>query len=386
MIDAPVARCRPTRALIDLAALRHNVGVARRHARGRRLCAVVKANAYGHGLGEVAPALQAAGVEAFGVAFVDEAVALRALGITRPIWVWGSTLTGCFDAIVKHQLVPVLGNLAQADALVAACRSRGLRLRVHLELDTGMARLGFGDAALEALLAAMPQWQPHLQVDGLMSHLAVADLPEDPFTEQQGAAFAALCGRLHSHGLAPTTLHLANSAGTCRAAVVGPRTPQAFVRCGLLLYGMQPLRGHHTADLRPVLALHSAVVALRDLPPGSPVSYGCTYRTPAGGPTRIATVPMGYADGYRRDFSGRAAMLLHGARVPVVGTVCMDMCMLDVTSLKNVELGDPVVLLGSQGNQTLAAEELADWAHTISWEIVCGIAARVARQAVDGAA
>jgi alanine racemase len=380
--QAPVARCRPTRAVVDLDALAHNLGVARQHAGSQKICGVVKANAYGHGLCEVGRALEACGVDALGVAFVDEGMALRRAGVRVPIWVLGSNLGGCFDALVAHRLTPVLGNLPQALDLAARCRAASLQMGVHVEVDTGMARLGFGADAVESLLAALPQLQPDLRIEGLMSHLSVADLPADPYTLAQFDKFADLRRILRQAQISPACLHVANSAATLDvgASRLGPPPgTDAFVRCGLLLYGMQPMRGVFTDNLRPVMQLHSALVGLRELPPGSAVSYGCTYRTPAGAPSRIATVPIGYADGYRRDFSNRGRVLLRGQRVPVVGTVCMDMCMVDVTSVQEAALGDPVVLLGNQGTETLTAEDLADWAHTISYEIVCGIATRVAR-------
>ncbi len=373
----PHGPIRRTIAAIDQHALAHNVALARQLSPGQAICAVVKANAYGHGAVPMALALQALQVECFGVAFVEEAVPLREAGVTRPILVWGSAYDGAFDAIVKKQLTPVLGHIDQLHAFAQLARKSGVRLACHLEVDTGMARLGLDFAALPTFLAAAKRCAAEIKITGVMSHLALADRPQDPFNTLQAARFAAVQACVAQAGLSDLTWHLANSPATCAQRSHAP--PTQMVRCGLLLYGMQPLRGDGQLPLAPVMQLRTTIVALRELPPNTRVSYGGRFSTPGPGPSRIATISIGYGDGYRRDFSGRAAVLVHGQRAPVVGTVCMDMCMVDVTAVKDAAVGDAVIVMGSQGKESIRAEELATWASTINYEIVCGIAARVPR-------
>jgi alanine racemase len=376
------AHFRPTRAEIDLAALAHNVTVVRALAPQQALCAVVKANAYGHGAVPMAQALQRLGIDSFGVAFVEEAVALRQAGIVQPILVWGSAYTNAFDTLLAHRLIPVLGHINQLIELAACAEAKKETLHVQVEVDTGMARLGVSMGDLQEFLAAAHTRRGGIQIDGIMSHLAVADRPASPFHAQQLRRIAELQVALQALGHAHTPLHLSNSPG---AVTLSPtQAGTQMVRCGLLLYGMQPMLDRQTVPVRPVLSLHSSLVAVRRLPPNTPVSYGCRYITPQGPDRLIATVPMGYADGYRRDFSNRAEVLVRGTRVPVVGTVCMDMFMVDVTDLKEVGVGDAVVLMGDQDGASICAEELATWANTINYEIVCGLGARVRRCYLNG--
>jgi alanine racemase len=381
-MNVTAAHYRPTRAEIDLAALAHNVKIVRSLAPQQALCAVVKANAYGHGALPMAQALQGLGIDSFGVAFVEEAVALRQAGIHRSILVWGSAYADAFEAMVAHQLTPVLGHVDQLIDLGARAAATGKTLHVQVEVDTGMARLGVPLNDLEDFFTAAKQRRSSIHIDGIMSHLAVADRPASPFHAQQLRRFAELQEALRTYGHANTPLHLSNSPGTVTLSPTQAGTQS--VRCGLLLYGMQPMLDRQTVPVRPVLSLHSSLVAVRRLPPNTPVSYGCRYITPQGPDRLIATVPMGYADGYRRDFSNRAEVLVRGSRVPVVGTVCMDMFMVDVTDLKEVGVGDAVVLMGDQGGASICAEELATWANTINYEIVCGLGARVRRCYLNG--
>jgi alanine racemase len=371
MTSAPLLR--PTQAQIDLGAIAHNTRVLKAHRPHTRLCAVVKADAYGHGAVAVAQATLRAGAHGVAVALVEEALALRAAGIGAPIYVLAGHYGGAYDAIVAHRLIPVVGQPVDLAGLNQAALRAGVRQDVHLEIDTGMARLGF---AAEELLAAARYAQgcQHLDVVGTMTHLSHADEPEAPSTPRQIAAFDAACAEALALLPKLTIRHVLNSGGLVCSA---PEHPWDMVRCGLALYGVQPVTDHLLGPLRPALRWVTQPVALRRLAVGEPVSYGSHWR--ATRPSTIATLPVGYADGYPRTMSHRAHVLIGGMRAPVVGTICMDLCMVDVTDIEDVTLASEVVLLGSQGQHTLCATTLGRWADTIAYEILARIGPRVPR-------
>ena len=370
---------RPTYVEINLAALQHNFRQARRQAGdGCELLAVVKADAYGHGADRVAPALQQAGADLFGVAMVEEGVELRRAGVSRPILVLGGVYPGQEAELLAHELVPVIFDLDTARRLSALALADDRRLSYHLKLDSGMGRLGFRPEELSVTLASLTEL-PGLVMDGLISHLAVADDPNHPFTVEQAGLFRAALDQVRAAGFAPRHIHLSNSA-----ALFSQQFPECnLVRPGIVLYGGLPAADFaERLDLQPVMSFRTAVAQLKEIPAGTGVSYG--HRFIAGRPTRLAAVPVGYADGYSRQLSNVGEVLVRGHRARVAGTVCMDWILIDVTDIPHVAVGDEVTLLGRDNGQTITAEEWAQRIDTINYEVFCQISKRVPRIYLGG--
>ena len=369
---------RPTHAEIDLAALRHNFLEIRRVVGDAcDILAVVKADAYGHGVAGVVPALADAGADIFGVALVEEGVELRRLGIKQPILVLGSAFPGQEGDLLEYDLTPVIYDLATAHRLDGFAGNAKATIDYHLKVDTGMGRLGFRLEPLDEVLAALKNLS-NLNMTGLMTHLAVADEPERPLTSAQCEAFTGVAARVAGHGFSPRYRHIANSAGIYSHAL----SECNLVRPGICLYG--GLTGGPYAEAlsqRPVMRLVSQVAQLKDIPRGEGVSYG--HRFVAVRRSRIAAVPVGYADGYNRLLTNRGDVLIHGRRAPVAGTVCMDWILVDVTDLPDIQVGDRVTLLGRDGDAFISAEEWAEKIDTITYEVFCGISRRVPRVYVD---
>lgn len=365
---------RPTRVEIDPAALRHNFAeIKRTVGAGCEVLAVVKADAYGHGVRLVAPTLAAAGADLFGVALVEEGRELRQLGIEAPILVLGGVFPGQECEVIGHRLTPVLYDLGCARRLDKAARDAGRSLDYHLKVDTGMGRLGFRAELLDEVLSVLKNLK-NLNMLGVMSHLAVADEPERPLTGQQCEAFATLVETLRKHGFDPRYRHIANSAGIYSLVQAGCN----LVRPGISLYGGLtggPFR--KAFDQQPVMRFVSQVAQIKDLPPGAGISYGHRFVTARH--TRIAAIPVGYADGYNRLLTNQGEVLIHGRRAPVAGTVCMDWILVDVTHLQDVQVGDPVTLLGRDGDEVITAEEWAGKVGSITYEVFCNISKRVPR-------
>jgi len=376
---------RPTEAVIDLSAATDNYRLAVELG-GCPAIAVVKADAYGHGAVPVARALAEAGAPWLGVALVEEGVELRAAGLQLPILVLGGAFGDAWDELLRHRLTPLVTSAPQVTALGAAARALRVRAEAHLELDTGMGRLGAAPGEVPALLRALAA-SPEVALTGLCTHFAGADTDDEAFTARQLRLFAEGAAALRAAGLSPL-LHATNSAGTLRL----PGVRQDLSRPGIMLYGYlsygpelpaPPAARQAAARLRPALTWRTAIVHLKEVPAGTRISYGGHWTAPR--PSRIATLPVGYADGYDRRLSGRpghgmAEVLVRGRRAPVVGTVCMDLVMVDVTHVPGAALGDEVVLLGRQGEERVDADELARRAGTISYEILCGISGRVPRR------
>lgn len=370
---------RPTYVEIDLAALQHNFSQARRQAgAGRELLAVVKADAYGHGADRVAPALQQAGADLFGVAMVEEGVELRRAGVSRPILVLGGVYPGQGPELLAHQLVPVIFDLQTARSLNALALAEGRQLSYHLKFDSGMGRLGFRAEELPATLAVLAELKA-LTMDGLISHLAVADDPTHPFTAEQAGRFRDALAQVRAAGFAPRHIHLSNSA-----ALFSQQFPECnLVRPGIVLYGGLPAPDFAgRLDLQPVMSFRTAVAQLKGVPAGTGVSYG--HRFVAGRPTRLAAIPVGYADGYSRQLSNVGEVLVRGRRARVAGTVCMDWTLIDVTDMPHVEVGDEVTLLGRDNGQLITAEEWAQRIDTINYEVFCQVSKRVPRVYLGG--
>lgn len=368
-------RVRPTEARIDAAALSHNLREAKRKAPRSRVLGVVKADGYGHGAVIAARAFLAAGAEWLGVALVEEGLALRHAGIDAPILCLGAQYTD-YPMLLGNRLTPVVYRTEQLDALAAAARSAGIAAEAHLKLDTGMGRIGVLPSELPALLEHA-RGVREVRLTGLCSHFANADLRDPASTDRALRLFEEGRRALVQAGQPLALCHLANSAATLDL----PASHHDMVRPGLMLYGAVPApRFAGLADLRPALTWATAISHLKTVPAGTPISYG--HKWTARRESVIATLPVGYADGYRRSLTNVSFVLLGGKRCPVAGTVCMDMFMVDATDVPSARIGDEVVLVGSQGDEQIAAEELADRSGTIAYEVFCNISARVPRVAV----
>lgn len=368
----PLTCTSPTVALIDLAALTHNLAQVRRLAPSCDILAVVKADAYGHGAIAVSRALARDGVQRFGVATVEEGALLREAGLQAPILVMGGLLPAQIKDLLAYRLTPLIHRSAMAEALAGELGAAHA-FPVHLKIDTGMGRLGFLPDDVPPLLDTAP-FQRCLRVEGLMTHLADSDNADRAYTDGQIARFQRLAAQLAGAGYRIPLVHAANSA----AILAYPSAQGTAVRPGLMLYGYASVPpGHPLPELTPVMTLRSAVVQVRRLQKGDSVSYNRTFI--ASKPSQIAVLPVGYADGYSRALSNRSMVLVRGQRCPVVGRVCMDMTLVDVTAVPGVTPGDEVVLIGRQGEGAVLAHDLAAWAGTIPYEILCGIGPRVPR-------
>ena len=368
---------RPTRAEIDLGALVRNHATLRAAAPEVDVLAVVKADAYGHGAVPIARALEASGVRFLGVALVEEGRALREAGLTSDILVLGGAYDGGWEEMLEHRMIPVVFRSEHLTALEEAARARGTRARAHLKVDTGMGRLGVLPADLPALLEAA-RGCPRVELEGLCSHFANADLADAALTALQIARFRNALGQMRSAGFEPRWRHLSNSAGLLALPEARDGLEMNLARPGLGLYGLVPapwLRPPRT--LEPVLSWKTAVVHVKSVPAGTPISYGSTWTAPR--PSRIATLPVGYADGWSRLLSNRGTVLLREQRAPIVGRVCMDLCMVDVTDIPGAEVGDEVVLIGRQGKEVQDAHQLAALQGTIAYDVLCAVGARVPR-------
>ena len=365
---------RATRTEICLPNLSHNIAVIRSSLRPEtKFLAVVKANAYGHGLEEVARYVAAHGADYLGVAIAEEGVRLREAGIDTPILILGASMDTHIDCILDYGLTPTVFSIHTLQSLQEAAAARQKTCRFHFKVDTGMNRIGFVDPdAFQEALDYLAQC-PNLVFEGMFTHFAVSELPDKRFTLAQAERFEQYVALAARHGYRPL-LHACNSGG----ALELPALQYDMVRGGIALYGYHPA-GSNAPDvgLRPVLSWKTNVVNVKDIPSGETVSYGRTFT--ASRPTRVATLPVGYGDGYKRCLSNRAYVLIHGRRAPQIGTVCMDQIMCDVTDIPDVQIGDEVVLLGTQGEETITADEMAQWADTISYEILLCISERVPR-------
>ena len=362
---------RPTRILVDLDALSHNLRAIRAHA-GVPVMGIVKANAYGHGLVPVALHLQAQGVDQLGVAFLEEGIALREAGVSVPILVLGGIFGPQAAQFIAHDLEITVSSLDKLRQVEAAAQALGRKATIHLKIDTGMERIGVHSYScgpfIEAAVAS--QW---CVLKGIYSHLACADDPDSPMTALQVERFAEACAHFARLGVPMPLRHLANSGGVLHF----PETHQDMVRPGILLYGVQPdPASRRTVDVRPALSLVSQVVYFKVVKAGHPVSYGATW-APAHD-TRVVTIPIGYGDGYPRALSSRGEVLVRGRRHPIVGRICMDQFMVDIGQ-DSAWNEDDVVLVGGQGDAAISVEAVAQAAGTIPYEILTGLNQRIPR-------
>lgn len=359
---------RPTRAEVLLDTVAHNFQVVRQAANGRKVLAVVKADAYGHGVVPVAQRLQAEGVDGFGVALAEEGIELRQAGIDRAILVLNGINGGAHRDIIAAGLTPVLYEISEASAFEAV--SEGRPIDVHLKVDTGMGRLGVPLSELSTFLKDLRRY-PSIRVAGLMTHLSTADC--DPaYVAEQLEGFKYAEGLVRRFGHEPSVRHAANSAALFRH----PEAHFDWVRPGISLYGY-PGSDSIDAPLRPAMRWRTEVLRIRTLGPGESAGYGRSFRAPKE--TRLATIPLGYGDGLLRSASNRGHVLIRGVRCPIVGNVAMDLTTVDVSQLAAVEVGDEALLLGEQEGATLDAGDLAAAAGTIPYEVLTNVSRRVPR-------
>lgn len=371
---------RPAAMTVDLGRLRRNFERLRAHSAPSRVMAVVKANAYGHGLERCALHLEAAGADFLGCAYVEEGIILRKAGVKAPILVFGGMLADQARLYIEHDLDVTASSVSKLEQIAAAAAALKRRARVHLKIDTGMERLGVHHYSAGALLERVLslKW---CDVVGIFSHFARADEEDPAFTRLQLERFLE-CARFFEKRSLPTPLrHIANSAGTLRF----PEARFDMVRPGIALYGVAPAPGLADAcdrlGLEPVMTLATKVAYFKVVKAGGGVSYGHLWRAPRD--TRVVTLPVGYGDGYPRALSNRAEVLIRGRRHPQVGAVCMDQMMIDLGPDGEAYNGDEAVLVGEQGGERITVDELAQRAGTISYEILTGLNARIPRRYVE---
>jgi alanine racemase len=371
---AAILQGRPTCCLIDLEALRWNFRQIRAKVGARvKVLSMVKANGYGHGAALVAATLAEEGSDAFGVATLEEGLELRRAGIRSPIIVLAGAYIEQLDQYLNKHLIPVVHDFALLKRMEATVRDLGTTLPVHLKVDTGMGRIGLLATEIDSWLPEIKRLKA-LKLEGMFSHFSHAESVEGDYTKKQLQLFQRTVNRFRSESVLPPLVHLANSAATISL----PAAYFDMVRPGLMLYGLYPSTTMtRQISLRPVMSWQTRILQLKKLPPGASISYGQTFITRRH--SLIATLPVGYADGYQRLLSNRGVVLVRGQRAPIVGRVCMDLTMIDVTDIGGVDEEDVVVLLGRQGESEISADELAARSNTISYEILTSIGARVPR-------
>ena len=361
-----------TQLIIDLDAIRHNINEVKLRA-DVPVMAIIKADAYGHGAVEIARHLDG-DCAFFGVSSMLEALELRQAEIEKPILILGYTPVDAFPEAIRLGIRPAIFRYEDALALSQAAQEAGMTAKFHIAVDTGMSRIGFqvteDDADICAKIAALPQ----VEAEGLFSHFATADCADLTRARQQMALFDRFDDMLRSRGVHIKLRHLDNSAG-----VMNFHCKYEMVRSGIVTYGMYPSDEVDPGilDLKPALRWETRITHLKTLESGREIGYGGTYTTTR--PTRVATIPVGYADGYRRSLSGRFYVLIHGKKAPILGRICMDQMMVDVTDIPGAALNDVVVLVGESGDLRISVEEIAARQDSFNYEFVCGISRRVPR-------
>ena len=363
-------------APVSLQAIGHNIGeVGKRLAPGVKLMAVIKADAYGHGACRVGKYLESQ-VDYFAVATLEEALELRESGITRPILILSYISPSQYPELVEHNITQTIDSPEQADALEAAAASAGVRAKIHIAVDTGMTRIGFQVTEEEADRVARIAQLSHLEMEGIFTHFSCADQEDKTYCGMQLEKFERMCRYLEERKVKIPIRHICNSAGIMEFD--GYRFD--MVRSGIVTYGLYPSEEvqKDRLNLIPAMEWKAHVIHVKDVEAGVSVGYGATYTT-SRPVTRIATVSVGYADGYPRALSGKGSVLIHGKRAPILGRVCMDQMMVDVTEIPDVKAEDVVTLVGRDGNASISMEEIADPAMRFNYEMVCSVGKRVPR-------
>lgn len=361
-----------TKLIIDLDAIQHNIDSVKQRA-NTKVMAIIKADAYGHGAVPLGHLLEKQ-VDFFGVSSILEALELRQAGISNPILILGYTPVSAFPVAVQRGIRPAIFRWEDAVALSLAAQEAGVCAPFHFAIDTGMSRIGFQITAESADICKKITDLPNLTAEGLFSHFATADCEDLSRANRQAERFAQFDSMLRDRGVCIPLRHLNNSAGIMNYGKL-----YEMVRSGIVTYGMYPSDEVSTSllDLKPALRWVSTITHIKTLEAGRQIGYGGTYTTTK--PTVVATIPVGYADGYRRNLSGKFYVLIRGKKAPILGRICMDQLMVDVTDIPGAALNDEVVLIGKSGNEEITVEQIAKLADSFNYEFVCGISRRVPR-------
>ncbi len=368
-----------TYARIDLQAIRHNIQQTREHIQsGTKIMAVVKANAYGHGAVPVSKALTDL-VDAYGVAIIEEALELRKAGIDKMILILGYTPEPWYDELVENQISQTIYTYEMAERLSEVAVSLGKRTPVHIKLDTGMGRIGFTPTAEALEVVERIANLPGLVLEGIFTHFARADEKTIEAAKEPFARYMKFVRALEERGIRIPVKHVSNSA----AIISFPEANLDMVRSGITTYGLYPSEevSKDRLQLQPAMEWKTRISYVKKVEPGTSISYGGTFT--AKQPMLVATVPVGYADGMKRDLSGRGRVLVHGEYAPVLGRVCMDQFMIDVTGIPDVKMGDEVTIFGRDGERCIPVEEIAGMSHSFNYEFVCNVAERVPRKYIE---
>ena len=363
-------------ARIDLDALEHNIeGIKKCKSDDAMLMGVVKAGAYGHGADMVAHELEDMGFDWLAVATADEGIELRNSGIKAPILVLGYCDACQYPELIEWDITPTIYTYDMAKSLDQIAKSAGKTVNIHIKIDSGMSRIGFlvEEKTVETIQAIHAM--EYLNIQGIFTHFACADTKDKSHVEQQITKFRWMIDQLKRVGISPDICHCSNSASIMELST----EHMNMVRAGIILYGLYPSDevSMDVLDLKPVMSLYSHVVHLKEVEAGTTVGYGATYE--AKKRTKIATIPVGYADGYPRSLSNKASVLIRGKRAPIIGRICMDQFMVDVTDIPEVDMGDVVTLIGCDGDDILSVEEISEMAGSFNYEFICDVSWRVPR-------
>lgn len=366
-------------ARVNLGAIRHNLKEIRKIINpGTKLMVIIKADAYGHGAVPLAKAIGDC-ADAYGVAIIEEAVELRKAGITKPILILGYTSSQQFDQVVAYDVAQTVFQYDMAKALSEEAIRQGKKARIHIKLDTGMSRIGYPDRRESIEEIKRITQLDNLEIEGIFSHFACADEVDKSSTFNQIKRFNNFVEQLEKENIHIPVKHIANTAGI----IDFKEADYNMVRCGIATYGLYPSDevDKEKVKLIPAMELKTHVIYVKDVEAGVGISYGATYVTDKK--RRIATIPVGYADGYSRNLSNTGKVIIHGQYAPVVGRVCMDQFMVDVTDINDVKQGDEVTLLGKDMDAYISTEELAAWSHSFNYELLCTIGKRIPRVYID---
>ena len=369
-------------AKIDLDAIEHNIALVKRKiADGTKLMLVIKADAYGHGAAVIAKEFENE-ADYFGVAEMNEALELRHAGIKKPILILGYTSPYLHEKALENDITLTVFQYKNIESLSRTAQRLGKEAKIHFAVDTGMSRIGFGVTEEDADLAARAARLPSIRLEGIFSHFAMADAVDKSSAEKQRALFEQFLAMLKERGISAAIRHMDNSAG-----ILSFENGYEMVREGIILYGLYPSEDvcsqvGNFYDFRPAMEMITHISHIKTLEAHHGIGYGHTYITDK--PLRVATLPVGYADGYPRALSNRGSVLIHGKRCPILGRICMDQMMVDVSGVPEAVSEDPVVLIGKDGEAVMSVEEVADAAYSFNYEFVCGIARRIPRVYVRG--
>ncbi len=338
-----------------------------------KLCGIVKANAYGHGVEEIASNLVQQGVDYLAVAFIDEAIELRNYGFDQPVLILGNTPADTAEQVVEYNITASVYNAETARVLSAEAVKQRKTAKIHIKVDTGMSRIGFvyNKQSIEEILLVSKL--PNIEIEGIFTHFACSDMEDEAITIRQFDRFMDIVSQLEQQGLDIPIKHCCNSA----AIIKYPYMHLDMVRAGIILYGMYPSDIEYDIDLKPLMNFKTSVINIKTVQPGEAISYGATYTVKEE--MKVATIAVGYADGYSRLLSNCGRVLVNGQFANILGRICMDQCMIDVTNVHNISIGDEVILFGADENENLPIEELAVKLGTINYEIPCVINNRVPR-------